>query len=91
MFEAIGWYANSLASFWAGIFGFVGRDMIKILLLVLLFCWLRKKGCFRCFEDSCCRAWKTACGAMSPDCCRHDSRTGDAEPAEVREEVKEEG
>ena len=56
--DLFSWYVNSLAEFW----GFVLRiGLPQILLVILLICWLRRKGCGKKSGKGCCRVWSCGC------------------------------
>ena len=78
------WYFSSLAEFW----GMAIRiGLPQILLVVLLICWLRRRGCGRSGGKSCCWIWSCgrdddgwSCGAPQCGCaCGCCRRAGDAE------------
>lgn len=66
--DLIRWYLTSLAEFWGSA---IRIGLPQILLVILLICWLRRKGCGRSFGRACCRIWSCGpCGGRGePACC----------------------
>lgn len=67
--DLISWYLTSLAEFWGSA---IRIGLPQILLVILLICWLRRKGCGKSRERACC--WMWSCG-----------RSGDREESDCRE------
>ena len=68
MFDFVGWYFSSLAEFWGSA---VRIGLPQILLVVLLICWLRRRGCGKSRGTTCCWGWwGGSSGARDDaDCC----------------------
>ena len=64
------WYMTSLGEFWSSA---IRIGLPQILLVVLLICWLRKRGCGKSCGKSCCWIWScgsgSSCGGDAGDCC----------------------
>ena len=57
-------YLTSLGEFWSSA---IRIGLPQILLVVLLICWLRRKGCGKTRSKSCCWIW--SCGTGGGSCC----------------------
>ena len=57
--DALNWYLTSMAEFWGSAFRI---GLPQILLIILLICWLRRKGGARSRGKGCCWMW----------CCERD-------------------
>ena len=67
--EFFSWYMTSLGEFWGSA---IRIGLPQILLVVLLICWLRRKGCGKSCGKSCCWIWSCgsgSCGDESGNCC----------------------
>lgn len=66
--DLFNWYITSLAEFWGSAFRI---GLPQILLVILLICWLRRKGCGKSCGSACCRI--RSCGrcrdAAGRPCC----------------------
>ena len=56
--DALSWYMTSMAEFWGSAFRI---GLPQILLVILVICWLRKKGGAKGSGKGCCWSW--SCGA----------------------------
>ena len=66
--EFFSWYMTSVGEFWGSA---IRIGLPQILLVVLLICWLRRKGCGKSRGKSCCWIW--SCGSGS---CGDESGNG---------------
>ena len=98
--DAISWYMTSMAEFWGSAFRI---GLPQILLVILVICWLRKRGgakgcgkgccwfwsCGSCGEEdeSACADWTGDCGCTCGQCC---CRQGGDMEAEVVEDHDDE-
>ena len=62
--DALSWYLTSLAEFWGSA---IRIGLPQILLIILVICWLRRKGG--------CKAWGKGCRWMW--CCRRGGEEGE--------------
>ena len=70
--DFFGWYMTSVAEFWGSA---IRIGFPQILLVVLLICWLRRKGCGKSCGKSCCWIW--SCGSCDEDLASDCCSTGD--------------
>ncbi len=63
--DALSWYLTSLAEFWGSA---IRIGLPQILLIILVICWLRKKGRGEAWGDGCCRIW----------CCKRGGEEGES-------------
>ena len=84
--EAISWYMTSMAEFWGSAFRI---GLPQILLIVLVICWLRRKGsgkecswlwsCKWCGEEEeDADGWAADCGCTCGHCCCRQGGDTDA-------------
>lgn len=95
--DALSWYMTSMAEFWGSAFRI---GLPQILIIILLICWLRKKGgsksggkgcgwmwsCKWCGEDEEGDDWEGGCGCTCGRC-----RYQQGGEAEVEAEAEDEG
>lgn len=60
------WYFDALIGFWGTA---LRLGLPQIVLLVLIFMWLKGKGCRKSRGKSCCRDWSWGMGKWGGSCC----------------------
>ena len=68
--EFFGWYFGALVDFWGTA---LRLGLPQIVLLVLIFMWLRRARCRKCGDksggESCCWTWSCGSGGQGGRCC----------------------
>ncbi|MCY4400724.1 MAG: hypothetical protein OXE96_15500 [Gemmatimonadetes bacterium] len=68
--EFFSWYVTSVGEFWSSA---IRIGLPQILLVVLVICWLRRKGCGKSSDESCCWNWSWGFGSSGDEsgssCC----------------------
>ena len=67
--DALSWYLTSMAEFWGSAFRI---GLPQILLIILVICWLRKKGSGKAWGKGCCWMWCCKRGGEEGECAWSD-------------------
>lgn len=67
--DALNWYLTSVAEFWGSAFRI---GLPQILLVILVICWLRRKGGAKSYGKGCCWMWCCKGGGEEDECAWSD-------------------